>query len=85
MRKFERNRQAIIRIVSGKLEGVDDSRPTDMVRTLLKRYKIPATNQDIENIVNEAIRRRMVERIKTTRDQLIALNNKVNQLHGINQ
>ena len=78
---FERRREEVITFVSNKLVGATDSRATAMTRRYCKTYNIPANSMQMVDMANEAIRRRMVAKIKALNDQLIQLNNKVNSFH----
>lgn len=88
MRTFERNRQAIIEYLSLRLMDATDSRGKRVLRRYCRINDIPVTESDIDDMVSEAVRRRMALRIKkldaridNLRDQLIALNDKVDALH----
>ena len=81
-------RETIIEHLSLGLKDATDSRATELVVKYCRKNSIDATDRDISDMVSEAIRRRMVIRIKDLRSdlqelrlQVIALNQKVNNLH----
>ena len=76
-----RNRQKIINRAAQLLENANDSRVADMIARYCRKRDIPATDRDIQDMASEAIRRRMVAKIKQLQSQLIALNDKVNNFH----
>ena len=76
VRVFERNRKQLIAYISARLDGASDARAIKMVRRYCKLAGIPATNTQINEIANEALRRRMIEKIQTLDSQL-------HQLHDI--
>ena len=94
-REYERNRDKIIKVVSAELVAADDSRTVESVRRYCRIYSVPATEIQVNGMANEAIRRRMVSKIKlnadridllndrvtTLEEQIIALNAKVNSYH----
>ena len=109
VRTFERWREIIIEHASTRINNADNSRLIDLITDFCKSRGIPATDQDIQDIVSEAIRRRMVEKFKeliadinqlkarvtalenaiqtgidrydTLKQQVIALNQKVDSFH----
>ena len=87
-REFERHRNQIIDAVADWMKDADDARAVSQTRYLCRKHEVPATAQQIGDMATEAIRRRMIDKIKQLddrvvilRDQLIALNDKVNGFH----
>ena len=78
---FERNRQKIINTASARLDGASDSRAFEMIARYCRKRGIPATDAALHDAAREAVRRKLVAKIKQLQSQLIALNEKVNSFH----
>lgn len=64
MISLRRRRNEIIEHAAAYLKGANDSKLTDLIRDYCRNHGIPATRTDIQDMANEAIRRRLVEKIK---------------------
>jgi hypothetical protein len=81
-RIFERRRDEVIEFVSARLINATDSRASEMVRRYCSTYDIPATEQDISDMATEAVRRRMVAKIKDLSDTVAVLSDRQAILNG---
>ena len=79
-RTYERQRKKIIKVVSAELVGADDSRTVEAVRHYCRLHDVPATESQINSMANEAIRRRMVQKIKLLEDRVVILHERVTVL-----
>jgi hypothetical protein len=101
-RTFENWREYIITQAALRIKDADDSRLADEIREFCQKRGIPATENQINDMASEALRRRIIDKFKemiarivaledalqvaadkhaTLRDQVIALNAKVNSFH----
>ena len=87
-RTFERRRDEVIAHIAERIGDTTDSRLRREVGEYCVANGIPATSRDIDDIVSEALRRKLIEKIKDldaridqARTAFLALKAKVDSYH----
>jgi len=88
VRTFERNRSRIIDHIAARIGLLTDARAIKWLRAYCRLTGIPATESDLNEMAQEAVRRRLMDEIRqlkenqvTMRDAFLALKAKVDQYH----
>ena len=79
-RAFERNRERMIAFVAARLVDASDSSALAMIRRWLMRYDVPANHIQMVDAATEALRRRLVEKIKLLDSRVHILHDRVTAL-----
>ena len=81
MANLNRRRQEVIDSIAQDLSGAEDSRVSRMVRRYCQKNGIDATERDINDMAYEAVRRRLVAKIKKLQNQVTQLKQRVDSFH----